>query len=96
MQACAGAAIAAAKSHNIALVLDADGLWYLNNNTEVLNGYTNAIITPNVMEMKRLCEKLVSKLLFIIMVSLKYSRTSIKAKSNQSKLLPRYRKNWVE
>ncbi|TIA90145.1 hypothetical protein E3P99_01694 [Wallemia hederae] len=58
MQACAGAAIDAAKSHNIALVLDADGLWYLNNNTDVLNGYTNAIITPNVMEMKRLCEKL--------------------------------------
>lgn len=59
MQACAGAAIASARERNIALVLDADGLWYLNTHLDALAGYTNAIITPNVMEMKRLCEKLV-------------------------------------
>ncbi|TIB12651.1 hypothetical protein E3P89_00799 [Wallemia ichthyophaga] len=55
MQACAGAAISAARSRNIPLVIDADGLWYLNNHPESLTGYPNAIITPNVMEMKRLC-----------------------------------------
>ena len=60
MQACAGAAISIAKKRDIGLVIDADGLWFVNNNIDAIKGYKKAILTPNVMEMKRLCEKLVS------------------------------------
>ncbi|TIB71676.1 hypothetical protein E3Q23_00398 [Wallemia mellicola] len=58
MQACAGAAISIAKKRDIGLVIDADGLWFVNNNIDAIKGYKKAILTPNVMEMKRLCEKL--------------------------------------
>lgn len=60
MQACAGEAISIAKKRDIGLVIDADGLWFVNNNIEAIKGYKKAILTPNVMEMKRLCDKLVS------------------------------------
>ena len=60
MQACAREAISIAKKRDIGLVIDADGLWFVNNNIDAIKGYKKAILTPNVMEMKRLCEKLVS------------------------------------
>ena len=60
MQACAREAISIAKKRDIGLVIDADGLWFINNNIDAIKGYKKAILTPNVMEMKRLCEKLVS------------------------------------
>lgn len=60
MQSCARVAITAAIESKLGIVIDADGLWFINNNLDVIKGYRNAILTPNVMEMKRLCEKLVS------------------------------------
>lgn len=38
------------------MVIDADGLWLLQNRPELLRGYTRAVITPNVMEFSRLCQ----------------------------------------
>jgi ATP-dependent NAD(P)H-hydrate dehydratase len=58
------------------VVLDADGLWAVTNEPEIIKGYDSCFIwcltvsesklivpaysqTPNIMEFKRLCEKLV-------------------------------------
>jgi ATP-dependent NAD(P)H-hydrate dehydratase len=42
------------------VVLDADGLWMVTEDPKIIEGYDKAILTPNVMENKRLCEKMVS------------------------------------
>jgi ATP-dependent NAD(P)H-hydrate dehydratase len=45
-----------AKKMELPLVVDADGLWLINQRPELVRGYSNAVLTPNVMEYKRLCE----------------------------------------
>lgn len=40
----------------MALVVDADGLWLLNNKPELVRGYERAILTPNGVELPRLCK----------------------------------------
>lgn len=42
------------KSHNIPLVIDADGLWHLINSPGLIQGYKKAVLTPNAMEFSRL------------------------------------------
>ena len=49
-----GHIIEAAKDRQLLLVFDADALFYLNENYDMLQGYTNAILTPNRVEMARL------------------------------------------
>ena len=39
------------------VVVDADGLWLLQNEPEVIKGYRKAVLTPNVAEFARLCDK---------------------------------------
>jgi len=46
--------IQAAMERNILLVFDADALFYLNENFEVIRGYKNIILTPNIVEFIRL------------------------------------------
>jgi ATP-dependent NAD(P)H-hydrate dehydratase len=58
MQSCARISIESAKAKKLWLVIDADGLWLLQNEPGLIKGYRKAILTPNVVEFGRLCEKL--------------------------------------
>ncbi|KAJ8094699.1 hypothetical protein PM082_010705 [Marasmius tenuissimus] len=58
MQRFASVALSIAKDQNMFLVLDADGLFLLNKDPSLLKGYARAVVTPNVVEFKRLSEKL--------------------------------------
>jgi ATP-dependent NAD(P)H-hydrate dehydratase len=44
-----------AKIREVPLVIDADGLWLINKNPSLVEGYSNAVLTPNAAEFKRLC-----------------------------------------
>lgn len=46
--------IGRAKESDLPMVIDADGLWLINQKPDVIRGYRNVILTPNVMEAKRL------------------------------------------
>jgi len=50
-----------AKTLNIPIVLDADGLWHLATNPAILKGYTKAVITPNAMEFSRLVKSVLNR-----------------------------------
>lgn len=41
------------KSFDLPIVIDADGLWHLTINPDILKGYQKAVITPNAMEFSR-------------------------------------------
>ncbi|SPO32074.1 probable ATP-dependent (S)-NAD(P)H-hydrate dehydratase [Ustilago trichophora] len=58
MQKCAKLCIQAAKQRQMYLVIDADGLWLLQNEPEIIKGYRRAVLTPNVAEFARLCKKM--------------------------------------
>lgn len=58
MQSYARTAISIARSNGMFLVLDADALWMINQEPEIIKGYRRAVLTPNVMEFKRLTDKL--------------------------------------
>jgi ATP-dependent NAD(P)H-hydrate dehydratase len=63
MQGCARTALQLAKQKDIGVVVDADGLWLLNSEPGLVRDWTGAkrvVLTPNVMEFKRLCEATVS------------------------------------
>lgn len=55
LQKTAAHVLLAAKSHGMPIVLDADGLFLLLNQPELIHGYTDAILTPNKVEFERLC-----------------------------------------
>jgi ATP-dependent NAD(P)H-hydrate dehydratase len=63
MQACARAAFEIARDMDqLGIVVDADGLWLVQSDPKVVMdwpGVPRIILTPNVMEFKRLCEKMV-------------------------------------
>ncbi|GAB4819250.1 hypothetical protein N2152v2_006296 [Parachlorella kessleri] len=46
------------RRRNTPMVIDADGLWLVNQNPALVQGYPNAVLTPNAMEFKRLAGKL--------------------------------------
>lgn len=58
MQKCGKISLQVAKANGLWLVVDADGLWLLQNEPDLIKGCTKAILTPNVVEFGRLCEKL--------------------------------------
>ncbi|WWC89158.1 ATP-dependent (S)-NAD(P)H-hydrate dehydratase [Kwoniella dendrophila CBS 6074] len=62
MQNCAKLAFEIARENDqMGVVVDADGLWLVQNEPQVVMdwpGVPRVILTPNVMEFKRLCEKL--------------------------------------
>eukprot|EP00093_Oithona_nana_P014680 14680.XXX_327602_324195_1 [CDS] Oithona nana genome sequencing. len=49
------------KARNIPIVIDADGLWHLTNNPNVIHGYTKAVLTPNAMEFSRLVHSVLKR-----------------------------------
>lgn len=63
-QTCARIAFELAKdAEDVGLVVDADGLWTVAQDPSVILGWQGrkrVILTPNIMEFKRLCEKMVS------------------------------------
>ncbi|KAH9492655.1 hypothetical protein Btru_024404 [Bulinus truncatus] len=48
-----------AKEQNLPIVIDADGLHLVTQNPSLINGYTGAVLTPNVAEFDRLYQKVV-------------------------------------
>ena len=44
-----------ARKKQLPMVIDADGLFTLQNHAEVLVGYKDAVLTPNLVEFRRLC-----------------------------------------
>lgn len=56
MQSFARVAIDVARQHNLYAVIDADGLWLVQNTPSVVQGYQRAVLTPNVVEFARLCK----------------------------------------
>ena len=56
MQDAARFAIASARKRNLHLVLDADALWLVSQDPSVVKSYRRAVLTPSVVEFKRLCD----------------------------------------
>jgi ATP-dependent NAD(P)H-hydrate dehydratase len=57
MQNYAKLALNLAKERNMFVVLDADGLYMAGQDLTVIKGYRKAVLTPNVVEFKRLAEQ---------------------------------------
>ena len=55
-----------AKENGMYVLLDADALWMLGQDLGILKGYRRAVITPNVVEFKRLSEAVVRPLWIIL------------------------------
>ncbi|ANB13761.1 NADHX dehydratase [Sugiyamaella lignohabitans] len=52
------AIIQEAKKRKLPIVIDADGLYLIQNQPDLIKGYEKAILTPNVVEFQRLCKAL--------------------------------------
>ena len=48
-----------AKEQGMFLVVDADGLYVVGQQLDLIRGYRRAVLTPNVVEFKRLSEQAV-------------------------------------
>lgn len=59
MQLAARVAIRLAREKDLYIVIDADGLWLVQSDPEVVKGYKKAVLTPNVVEFERLCDAVV-------------------------------------
>ncbi|KAG6850652.1 hypothetical protein H0H93_010380 [Arthromyces matolae] len=57
MENFAKLALSLARKQGMFLVLDADALWMVGKDISLIRGYRRAVITPNVVEFKRLCEQ---------------------------------------
>ncbi|GAA5838316.1 hypothetical protein JCM11251_003461 [Rhodosporidiobolus azoricus] len=58
MQLAARIALKLACENDLYVVLDADGLFLVQNDPDVVKGYKRAVLTPNVVEFGRLADKL--------------------------------------
>ncbi|KAL8730641.1 MAG: hypothetical protein Q9166_003954 [cf. Caloplaca sp. 2 TL-2023] len=56
MQATVAEVISAAREKKIPLVLDADALWLIQQKPELVKGYKECVLTPNVVEFGRLAQ----------------------------------------
>lgn len=59
MQNFAHLAINIAKDQAMFIVIDADGLFAVGNHLDLVKGYRRAVLTPNVVEFRRLSERVV-------------------------------------
>ena len=57
MQSYAKIAVSMAKERGIYIVLDADGLYMIGGDISLIKGYRRAVLTPNIVEFKRLSEQ---------------------------------------
>lgn len=60
MQLSARIALRLARENQLYVVIDADGLFLVQNDPSVVKGYARAVLTPNVVEFGRLVESCVS------------------------------------
>lgn len=58
MQDTVAEVIRAARRENLSLVLDADALFTIQNNPDLIRGYKDCVLTPNVVEFSRLAKAL--------------------------------------
>ncbi|KAI9306390.1 H-hydrate dehydratase [Cunninghamella echinulata] len=58
MQDTARQLIYNARQQNMAIVIDADGLFLVQQHPDTIKDYKKAVLTPNVVEFKRLCESM--------------------------------------
>lgn len=58
MQAVVARVVRAAREKGIPLVIDADGLQIVQQDPKIVEGYKEAVLTPNVVEFGRLCKAL--------------------------------------
>ncbi|SDA02829.1 BZ3500_MvSof-1268-A1-R1_Chr11-1g03177 [Microbotryum saponariae] len=56
MQLAARTAISLARQKGLFIIIDADGLWLVQSEPKLIQGYPKAVLTPNVVEFKRLCK----------------------------------------
>ncbi|KAI5474521.1 protease IV [Pseudohyphozyma bogoriensis] len=56
MQLAARVALKLAREEEKYVVIDADGLWLVQNDPSVVKGYKRAVLTPNPVEFQRLCD----------------------------------------
>ena len=56
MQSYAKMAVSMAKERGMYIVLDADGLYMVGEDISVIKGYRRSVLTPNIVEFKRLSE----------------------------------------
>ena len=56
MQATVAAVIKAAREKDVPLVLDADALWLIQSEPDLVKGYKDCVLTPNVVEFGRLAK----------------------------------------
>lgn len=64
MQLSARIALRLARENQLYVVIDADGLFLVQNDPSVVKGYERAVLTPNVVEFGRLVESCVSCFFF--------------------------------
>ena len=57
MQTFAKIALSLARQRGMFIVLDADALYILGQDPSIIQGYRRAVVTPNVVEFKRLSEQ---------------------------------------
>ena len=60
MQNYARLALRLAREQDMYVVIDADALWMVQKDVEIVKGYHKAVLTPNVVEFKKLSERVVS------------------------------------
>lgn len=80
MQKYARLAVTIAKEKKMYLVLDADALFMVGKDISIIKGYEKAVVTPNVVEFKRLSEAVVSfsfSLVSVLRNKAEYLRTLI-------------------
>jgi len=58
MQSFAKVALNVARQSGMFIVLDADSLYLIGQDPSIIQGYRRAVLTPNVVEFKRLCEQI--------------------------------------
>ncbi|KAF9454286.1 YjeF domain-containing protein [Macrolepiota fuliginosa MF-IS2] len=58
MQSYARTAVSIARNRGMFIVLDADALYMIGKDRSVIQGYRRAVVTPNVVEFKRLSEQI--------------------------------------
>ena len=58
MQSTVAEIIKSARKKNVPLVIDADALWLLQQQPDLIQGYKECILTPNVVEFARLAKTL--------------------------------------
>lgn len=57
MESFARMALSLSRSRGMFVVLDADALWMIGKDLSLIKGYRRAVVTPNVVEFKRLSEQ---------------------------------------